>query len=84
MLSLLPIEEPMHSKITRDMATSLSGARELRPSPNVGSIVYDETNQVIVRHSSTREDCQIYDLVGPNIHLEAEGILDFTHNNRRP
>ena len=43
-----------------------------------------ETDQLIVRHSSTREDCLIYDLVGPNIHLEAEGILDFTHNNRRP
>ncbi len=43
-----------------------------------------ETDQVIVRHSPTREDCLIYDLVGPNIHLEAEGILDFTHNHRRP
>ena len=43
-----------------------------------------ETDQVIVRHSPTREDCLIYDLVGPNIHLEAEGILDFTHNQRRP
>ncbi len=43
-----------------------------------------ETDEVIVRHSPTREDCLIYDLVGPNIHLEAEGILDFTHNQRRP
>jgi hypothetical protein len=43
-----------------------------------------ETDQVIVRHSPTREDCLIYDLVGPNIHLEAEGILDFTQNHRRP
>ena len=43
-----------------------------------------ETDQVIVRHSPTREDCLIYDLVGPNIHLEAEGILDFTHNHRHP
>jgi hypothetical protein len=43
-----------------------------------------ETDQVIVRHSPTREDCLIYDLVGPNIHVEPEGILDFTHNNRRP
>ena len=43
-----------------------------------------ETDQVIVRRSPTREDCLIYDLVGANIHVEPEGILDFTHNNRRP
>ena len=43
-----------------------------------------ETDQVIVRHSPTIEDCLIYDFVGPNIHLEAEGILDFTQNHRRP
>lgn len=43
-----------------------------------------ETDRVIVRHSPTIEDCLIYDLVGPNIHLEAEGILDFTQNHRRP
>jgi hypothetical protein len=38
-----------------------------------------ETDQVIVRPSSTRQDCLIYDIVGANLHVETEGILDFAH-----
>jgi hypothetical protein len=38
-----------------------------------------ETDEAIVRPSSTRDECLVYDVVGPNIHVETEGILGFTH-----
>ena len=37
-----------------------------------------ETDQVIVRHCPTIEDCLIYDVVGANMQLEGEGILGLT------
>jgi hypothetical protein len=43
-----------------------------------------ETDLAIVRPSSTVSDCLIYDFVGPNVHLEAEGTLGLRHEHIRP
>lgn len=40
-----------------------------------GGMATRETDLVIVRPSSTAADCLIYDFVGTEIHLEAEGHL---------
>jgi hypothetical protein len=43
-----------------------------------------ETDVAIVRPSSTIQDCLIYDIVGPAIHLEARGTIGLRHEHTRP
>ena len=38
-----------------------------------------ELHHLTIRRSSASEDCLIYDVLGPDIHLEAEGTIELLH-----